>query len=151
MTTEELKSRILAILPEAEVSLGKQYLEAVVPPDKLHGLAKNLKEEPDLHFDYLFNLTGADFPEYMTMYYHLESTVHRHILVLKARTATRVNPVMDSVYDIWITAESLEREVYDLLGIKFRNHPDLRRLFLADDWGHPLRKDYVDEVRIVDR
>ncbi len=151
MTIEELTSRIQSMVPESEISQGKQYPEVLVPHDRLHHLAKKLKEESGLAFDYLFCLTGADFPEYLTLYYHLESTAHKHIIVLKTRTATRINPVVDSVFDIWKTAESHENEVYDLLGIRFRNHPGLRRLFLSDDWGYPLRKDYTDEVRIVDR
>jgi NADH-quinone oxidoreductase subunit C len=55
------------------------------------------------------------------------------------------------VSDLWKTADFHEREVYDMLGVKFNNHPDLRRLLLWEGWGYPLRKDYVDEVRIVDR
>ena len=60
-----------------------------------------------------------------------------------------MHPHFDSVSDIWKTADFLEREVYDLLGIKFTNHPDLRRLFLDNSWGFPLRKDYVDDINIV--
>ena len=72
-----------------------------------------------------------------------------HSIVLKTRTSDRENPQIDSVSDIWQTAEFHEREVYDLLGIKFKNHPDLRRLFLDNSWGFPLRKDYVDDINIV--
>ena len=72
-------------------------------------------------------------------------------MVLKVKTADRVNMRIDSVSDIWQTAKYHEREVYDLLGVVFNNHNDLRRLFLEDGWGFPLRKDYVDEVRIVER
>jgi NADH:ubiquinone oxidoreductase subunit C len=87
----------------------------------------------------------------MTVIYHLESTLYRHMMVLRANTADRENPVLDTVSDIWPTADFHEREVYDLLGVRFANHPDLRRLLLWEGWGYPLRKDYVDEVRIVDR
>jgi len=83
--------------------------------------------------------------------YHLESTVHNTVLVLKTKTLSRINPVLPTVCDIWQTAEFHEREVFDLLGIRFKGHPDMRRLFLSEEWGFPLRKDYVDEVRIVDR
>jgi NADH-quinone oxidoreductase subunit C len=72
------------------------------------------------------------------------------MLVLKSRTG-RDNPNLDSVCDIWKAAEFLEREIYDLLGIKFNNHPDLRRLFLDSSWGFPLRKDYKDDINIVSK
>ncbi len=151
MSNEELKTKILAIYPEAVVTEGKQFLNVLVPREKLHEVALKLKETEELSFDYLYCLSGADFPEYMTVLYHLESTRHRHQMVLRANTDGRGNPELDTVCDIWRTAEFHEREVYDLLGVRFTNHPDLRRLLLWEGWGYPLRKDYVDEVRIVDR
>ena len=71
------------------------------------------------------------------------------MVVLKVKTSDRENPEFHSVTEIWRTAEFHEREVYDLLGIKFTGHPDLRRLFLDSSWGFPLRKDYVDDINIV--
>ena len=72
-------------------------------------------------------------------------------MVLKVKISDRENPAVDTVSDIWKTAEFHEREVYDLFGIKFNNHPDLRRILLEEDWeGYPLRKDYKDEVNIVE-
>ena len=151
MNPEELKEYIRILEPEAEMIQGNQFLEVLVPEDKLHKLAKGLKEDPHTAFDYLICLTGVDFEEHLKVIYHLESTLHGHALVLKTKTLSRINPVLSTVCDIWRTAEFHEREVFDLLGIRFRGHPDLRRLFLSEEWGFPLRKDYVDEVRIVDR
>jgi NADH:ubiquinone oxidoreductase subunit C len=83
--------------------------------------------------------------------YHLRSTKLGHELVLKVKTEDRENPSFDTVCDIWRTAEFHEREIFDLLGIRFNNHPDLRRMFLDENWvGYPLRKDYSDEVNIVE-
>ena len=83
--------------------------------------------------------------------YHLKSNQYNHSFVLKARIENREKPEIDTVCNIWRTAEFHEREVYDLFGIVFNNHPDLRRIFLEDDWeGWPLRKDYVDEINIVE-
>jgi NADH:ubiquinone oxidoreductase subunit C len=65
--------------------------------------------------------------------------------------ANRETPQVDSVYNIWKAAEYHEREIFDLLGITFRNHPDLRRFFLDESWGYPLRKDFVDEVNIIEK
>ena len=83
--------------------------------------------------------------------YHLRSSPHHHSIVLKAQIEDRENPKVDTVSDIWRTAEFHERETYDFFGIVFKDHPDLRRIFLEDDWvGFPLRKDYVDEINIID-
>lgn len=151
MTNDQLSEHLKGMAPEAEIAVGPQYLEVTVPADQLHSIAKALKGNPETSFDYLICLSGVDYPEYIMIVYHLESTTHRHAMVLKVKTAGREEPAIDSLYDIWAGAEFHEREVFDLLGVKFNKHPDLRRLFLDDTWGHPLRKDYVDEVHIVSR
>ena len=151
MTNEELKLVLTEEFPDAEVKQGSQYVEMTVKAESLHETAIQLKQTEEISFDYLFCLTGIDYPENMEVIYHLESVEHRHIMVLKVRTADRINPAIDTLSDVWITAKYHEREAYDLLGIHFNNHTDLRRLFLEDGWGFPLRKDYVDEIRIVER
>ena len=84
------------------------------------------------------------------MVYHLLSRAHKHAIVLKAKIADTNNPQIETVCDIWQTANFHEREVYDLFGVKFINHPDLRRLLLDENWdGYPLRKNYVDENMIT--
>lgn len=151
MTNEELKLTIAKLCSSAEFKDGAQFLEVIVPAADLHHLCRELRHNDETAFDYLFCLTGVDYPTYFEVVYHLDSTRHRHVVVLKARTASREYPVLDTIGDIWPTAYSHEREVYDLLGVRFNNHPDMRRLFLEDGWGFPLRKDYVDPVRIVER
>ena len=127
-----------------------QFLNITVQPEHLHQLMTQLKNNSETSFDYLFCLSGVDWGKELGVVYHLESTVHRHILVVKVKTEDRENPTFDSVYDIWATAEFHEREVFDFFGIKFKNHPNLKRLFLTEDWdGFPLRKDYVDEINMV--
>lgn len=129
----------------------QEFLQVIVPNTEIHQLAKELKENQATAFDYLFCQSGVDWPKYLEVVYHLESTVHGHIVVLKTRTDDREQPVIDTVCDIWPTAEFHEREIFDLYGIVFNNHPDLRRLLLTEDWeGYPMRKDYVDEVNIVE-
>ena len=135
--------------PEAEVKEGKQFIEVELHPNKLHSLARILRFDEKAQFDYLVCISGVDYGQDLGVVYHLLSTKYGHKIVLKTRTPDRVEPVIDSVSDIWKTADFQEREVYDLLGIKFRNHPDLRRLFLTKSWGFPLRKDYTDEINIV--
>ena len=151
MDNAALKERILGLVPDAEFQENKQFLTFIIPPAKMHDLAYKLKSGADLAFDYLFCLSAVDMVKFLEVVYHLESTTHKHQLVLKVRTEDRVNGAVDTVCDIWRTAELHEREAYDLMGIRFNNHPDLRRFFLEEGWvGHPLRKDYVDEVNIVE-
>jgi len=151
MTNEELQVYLTGEFSNAKVKPGQQYVEIVVEAADLHETAVQLKKIPVLSFDYLFCLSGVDYPETIQIVYHLESVKHRHVVVLKVNTADRLDPVVDTVSDVWQTAKYHEREVYDLLGVKFNKHADLRRLFLDDTWGFPLRKDYKDEVRIVER
>jgi NADH-quinone oxidoreductase subunit C len=151
MNTEELSAKILQLEPGAVAENVPQFPTFVVPADKLKQLAFQLKNAPDTAFDYLFNLTGVDFGKELGVVYHLTSTTLGHTVVLKVKTADRENATFDTVTDIWRAAEFYEREVYDLVGIRFTGHPDLRRIFLEEGWvGHPLRKDYVDEINIVE-
>lgn len=151
MTNETLQNLISSWIPELEFSEeASQFLNITVQPEHLHQLMLKLKTNDDTYFDYLFCLSGVDWEPELGVVYHLESTKHRHIVVVKVKMTDRENPTLDSVCDIWKTAEFHEREVFDFFGIKFNNHPNLKRLFLTDEWeGFPLRKDYVDEINMV--
>jgi NADH/F420H2 dehydrogenase subunit C len=151
MTNEALQSLISTWIPELEFTAEKsQFLNITVQPEQLHQLMSQLKSNPETNFDYLFCLSGVDWGTALGVVYHLESTTHRHQIVVKVKTEDRENPTFDTVYDIWRTAEFHEREVFDFFGILFTNHPNLKRLFLTEDWdGFPLRKDYVDEINMV--
>lgn len=151
MTNEELIAAINGIEPGATSKTGPQYVETLIPLTGFHDFMKRIREDSTLAFDYLICVSGVDYAAHMQMVYHLESTLHKHMLVVKVNTADRENPVVDTVCDIWPTSEFHEREAYDLLGITFTNHPDLRRMFLDDNWGYPLRKDFKDDVHIVSR
>ncbi len=140
----QLAEFIKSLDSDLEIKEGKQYTEVTVPPSKIHSLASQLKEKEETLFDFLDCVTGVDYGHDLGVIYHLRSTKYKHIVVLKTRTADRDHPQFDSVSDIWETANLQEREAFDLLGIKFANHPDLRRLFLNSSWGFPLRKDYVE-------
>lgn len=129
---------------------GSQFLNILVQPEQLHSLMTQLKSNPETNFDYLFCLSGVDWGQELGIVYHLESTKHRHSVVVKVNTADRENPTFDTVCNIWKTAEFHEREVFDFFGVHFNNHPNLKYLFLTEDWvGYPLRKDYVDEINMV--
>jgi len=149
MDKTQLVEFIKSLNPDLEIKEGIQYVEVTMPPSILYSLARQLREREETKFDYLFCLTGVDYGEDLGVIYHLRSTIYGHAVVLKTRTSDRENPQFNSVADIWKTADFHEREVFDLLGIKFTNHPDLRRLFLDSSWGFPLRKDYVDDINVV--
>lgn len=111
-----------------------------IPLEKLHDEALRLYN--DKKMDFLESLTGMDWGDSLGVVYHLESTVTGERMTIKALTTDRENPEIPSVCDIWKAAEFNEREVYDFYGIRFIGHPDMRRLFLRNDWvGYPMRKD----------
>lgn len=151
MTNQALQDLISSWIPELEFTEeGSQFLNVNVLPKQLHQLMSQLKTNSETNFDYLFCLTGVDWGLELGIVYHLESTTHRHTIVVKVKTEDRENPTIDTVSNLWLTADFHEREVFDFFGIKFNNHPNLKRLFLTEDWeGFPLRKDYVDEINMV--
>lgn len=150
MDREELKAAIMALSPGAELE-ENQFFNIIIPSSNWRSLAEELRNNEQLQFDFLFCLSGVDWPEKMWVVYHLRSSEKQHEIVVKAVIENREHPTIPSVCDIWRTAEFHEREAYDLFGIQFENHPDLRRIFLDDDWvGFPMRKDYVDEKNIID-
>jgi NADH-quinone oxidoreductase subunit C len=112
--------------------------------DYLQAVMYFLREDKRTKFNYLYCLSGVDNNDgTFTVVYHLESLgIHGHRLEVKAN-CSKEKPEIPSVSEIWRTADWHEREVYDLFGIKFIGHPDLRRILCPEDWeGHPLRKDY---------
>ncbi len=145
-----LQEKLLSICPTAVFEENTQWPTMAINNTEWRTLAETLKNDNELAFDYLFCVTCVDWKTHLTMVYHLSSTFHRHTIVVKAKIADRNNATIDSVYNIWATAELNEREAYDLFGVHFTNHPDLRRLFLSEDWvGFPLRKDYEDPINMI--
>ena len=151
MDNSQLKEVVTGFVPDAVFEENKQFLMVTVAPEQLHDLMKNLKEGKETYFDYLFCITGVDLQPKLQVVYHLESTKYGHQIVLKTSTEDRDKPELDSVVDLFKGAELNEDEIFDLFGIVFKGHPNLRRMFMPEDWnGFPLRKDYVDEINIVD-
>ena len=149
MTTKEIHERLTAEFGEAIGPLSEPKVDpsCVVKGERIRDVARFLKTTPGLELDFCEDLAGVDYPKrnVIEVVYHLFSYNHRHGIVLKVE-ADRANPVVPSVEGVWKTANWMEREVYDLLGVGFTNHPDLRRLLLPDDWeGHPLRKDWQEK------
>ncbi len=149
MTREELQSRISEIAPMATAIEGGEWLNMDVAPADWKNVAKLVRHTAGLDMDYLFCLTCVDWKTHLTMVYHLTSTTHRQTVVFKVKL-DREKAEVDTVCDIWRTAEFHEREVFELFGVDFKGHPDLRKLILPDDWqGFPLRKDYEDPINMI--
>ena len=150
MTTEELKAGLTALLPTAVFEEGGEWTTIQIGADDWHSLAFQLKDDPALLFDYLFCVTCIDWKTHLTMVYHLSSTTFRHNLVVKIKLDA-TDPVVHTVSDAWQTANFHEREVYEMFGVNFINHPDLRLLILPDGWEgrNPLLKDFEDPVNMI--
>lgn len=149
MTKEELKIRLTEVIPEATLDEAGEFLNVFISPSECHAVMEKLRNKTEFGFDYLSCLTCVDWKDHFMMVYHLFSRTHKITLVVKSKLTDRDNAQIETVCDIWRTAEFHEREVYDLFGVRFLRHPDLRRLFLDENWpGYPLRKDYVDENMI---
>jgi NADH-quinone oxidoreductase subunit C len=150
MNFEEIRTRLAAKFGERIGALAPANKDAflVVPAADVREICRFLKDDPDLAFDCLMNLSTVDWPKknQIEVVYHLWSYSKRHAFILKC-ALDRAKPEISSVEPVWKSADWLEREQYDLLGVTFKGHPDLRRIMLPDDWvGHPLRKDYKEEA-----
>lgn len=148
-----VQEKITKLFPEATFTEG-EWLLVNIPDAKWHSLAKTLKEDAELSYDYLVAIVGMDWTESLGCMYYLTSTKYNTHISVKVSTTDREKPMLHSISDLWAVANFYEREVYDYFGIIFINHPDMRRLFLRNDWvGYPLRKDYnadpeVNPVRL---
>lgn len=149
MHNEDLKLILTEFFPSAAFEDGTEWITLVVESSGWKHCAQQFRTIAGLEFDYLFCITGVDWKTHLTITYHLTSTVNRHTIVVKSKL-DRNKPEIATVADIWRTAEFHEREVYDLFGINFLQHPDLRRLFMTDGYeGWPLRKDFEDPVNMI--
>ena len=151
LNRQELTDIIKGFEPETEFPEGTQLLEVIVLAAKLFALTEKLKSDKRTAFNYMIDHTAVDFTSHFTVVYHLESIDFRHLIVLKSQIADRENPQIDSLAALYPTIEYFERELFDMFGIRFNNHPNLKRLFLEDSYGYPLRKDFRDEVNIIER
>jgi NADH:ubiquinone oxidoreductase subunit C len=141
-------------MPDLEWQRVHGYVELKVPRGRLVEIAQRLRDQ--FEYDYLSAVTAVDWPDRIEMVYHLYSFNYRlrpGCIVLRVdleRPPLPEYPLIDSLTRLWPGANFQEREVYDLMGVKFLGHPDLRRILLADDFpGHPLRKDFVFDYEYV--
>ncbi len=138
---DTLKANFGEAIVESKLDAPQPWIR--IAPEQAKDIGLFLRDDNVLLFDYMMCLSGVDYGAgKLGVVYHLYSMQHRHKIVLKAQCTTD-HPHVQSVSGVWGTAEWHEREAYDMMGIVFDEHPDLRRILCPDDWeGHPLRKDY---------
>jgi NADH-quinone oxidoreductase subunit C len=138
---EILKARFGDAVVESKLDVLQPWIR--IAPDKTKEICLFLRDDASMQFDYLSCLSGMDYNNgSLGVVYHLASIALKHKIALKV-ACPKENPHVQTVSEVWGTANWHEREAFDLFGIVFDGHPDLRRILLPDDWeGHPLRKDY---------
>ena len=110
----------------------------------VNDVIKFLKEDSELDFNFLTSITAVDYVEYIEIIYHLLSLRQNHRIILKTKCYEIDKPIVPSISDLWKGAELQEREIWDLLGIKFKGHPNMKRILLWEGFeGHPLRRDFI--------
>ena len=146
--TLPLSSREVAVQMEEhfpKAVIKSSDTDIVITSESLLQVARFLKDTPGLDFDYLASITSTDYLDHFEVIYHLVSIEHNHSLTLKTHCYDRDNPSVPSVVELWRGADFQEREVYDLMGVAFTGHPNLKRILLWEGFeGHPLRKDYFN-------
>ncbi len=142
LSGKEIASRIEEKFPGSVEESSEGSL--VIKSDSLLAVATFLKDTEALKFNYLNYITAIDYYSYFEVVYQLTSLEHNHTVIIKTRCYGRENPVVPSVIGLWQGADFQEREIYDLMGINFEGHPNMKRIFLWESFpGHPLRKDYL--------
>lgn len=138
--------RIKKQFPEVEIVEYRGEVTAIVKRESIHQVCLFLRDDPYMLCDYIVHVSSVDWPKDPARFevvYEVYSVLKRHRIRIKTRVSES-DPRVDSMVDIWKGAEFMEREVFDMMGIRFDNHPDLRRILLPDDYpeGYPLRKDF---------
>ncbi len=142
LPTGEVARQITERYPNAVIETGDTAI--LIKGESLLDVATFLKDTPELGFDYLTHITAIDYYDYFEVVYQLTSIKHNHRLLVKTRCHGRDNLSLPSVVSLWQGADYQEREIYDLMGITFAGHPNMKRIVLWQGFeGHPLRKDYL--------
>ena len=146
LTGEELAGHVRDAVPEAVEAWNDR--DVLIKPGDVADVCRYLKGTPGLEFNYLNAISAVDYVEYFEVVYHLTSMVHNQSAILKAKLYGREDLALPSVVSVWQGADLQEREVWDLMGIAFTGHPNLKRVMLWEGFpGHPLQKDFFEEPR----
>ena len=141
LSAKEIAGQLSAQFPGVIEEAGKD--SALVKNDSLLAVAQYLKDAEGLKFDYLNYITAVDYYSYFEVVYQMTSLTHNRSVIVKTRCYSRDNPTLPSVIGVWQGADLQEREIFDLMGISFEGHPNMKRIFLWEGFdGHPLRKDW---------
>jgi NADH-quinone oxidoreductase subunit C len=142
LSGQETADRIAVKYPAAVIESDNQA--AIVKSEYLLKVAEHLRDSPELLFNHLIDITAVDYYEYFEVVYRITSLQHNQSLVFKVRCYERVNPALPSLTGLWRGADFMEREIFDLMGITFTGHPNMKRIFLWEGFvGHPLRRDFI--------
>ena len=142
LSGETLAQRLSQQLPDVVITWddASVWLE----PESLNDAAAFLKDDAELDFKFLNSISAVDYIEYFELVYHLMSINHQHTAIVRSRVYGREEPTAASVTGIWKGADFQEREIWDLMGVRFSGHPNLKRIMLWEGFdGHPLRKDFL--------
>jgi NADH-quinone oxidoreductase subunit C len=145
MNAEQIHQRLKERFGDVVLDLNTESFDPWigVAPERIDEVATFCKYDPELDFKSLMCLSGVDDHASLKVVYHLHSFTRHHKIVLKV-TVHKGAPVTKTVVNVWKGANWFERECFDLFGVRFEGHPDLRRILLPDDWeGFPLRKEYI--------
>ena len=142
VAVEHLTERLQVAVPDAVVEWNNYALW--VKPSSIAAVSQFLCDDPELDFKFLNSISAVDFIEYFELSYHLTSMNRHHTTLVKTKVFGRENLSISSVYNVWRGADFQEREIWDLMGIHFEGHPNMKRIMLWEGFpGHPLRKDYL--------
>ena len=142
LSGKEVAAKLEQQFPESIIESNDYSI--VIKSESLYDIISYLKTTAEYEFNYLSDITAVDYYDYFDIVYHMTSTGKNHSLVLKTRCHGRENLSVPSIVALYQGANYQEREIYDLMGISFEGHPNMKRLFLWDGFqGHPLRKDYL--------
>ncbi len=146
LSADLIAQRLADSVPGAVVESNER--DVWVTAESVADVCSFLKDDPDLKFEYLVSITAVDYIEHFEVLYHLVSMTHNHGAVVRTRCWGREEPSVPSVTGLWQGADFQEREVYDLMGVRFTGHANLKRLLLWEGYpGHPQRKDYLEAPR----
>ena len=149
MVVQQLNADDLSVLvsggvPGSLVGTGVCDDVVWVKPSKIAEVCAFLKSDPGLDFNFLNSISAVDYINHFEVVYHLTSLDKRHTSIVKTRLDGREDLTLPSVYHLWLGADFQEREIWDLMGIDFSGHPNMKRIMLWEGFdGHPLRKDYL--------
>lgn len=142
LSGDTLARRLQEVAPGAVI--GWNDAAVWVAPDAIGRVASVLHDDPELDFKFLNAISAVDFVEHFELVYHLMSLAKEHTGVIRSRVYGREEPTVDSVVSVWRGADFQEREIWDLMGVRFTGHPNMKRIMLWEGFeGHPLRKDFL--------